>query len=69
MSHKTSAVRDAKMEHIHTAFALKSTHVRNMFKVLMSLNFPFCLFGKVTVLASFKGKRQRVLKIFSFLAC
>lgn len=64
--HKGSAVRDTKMEHINTVLVLKSTCVKNMFKKL-SLSFPLYLFGKVTVFAFSKGKREKILK-FSSLA-
>lgn len=41
MVHKANAMRGIKMEHINTAFILRSTHVRNMFKDFTKLEFPF----------------------------
>lgn len=69
MSHKTSAVRDVKMEPFIQLSLSNQRLLEICSRFLMSLSFPFCLFGKVTVLKSFKGKRQRILKIFSFLSC
>lgn len=69
MSHKTITVRDVMMQHIHTAFTLKSTHVRNTFKASNELEFPFLFVWESDSTCVLQGQKAENSQIFSFLSC